>query len=75
MGDYATALGRIGVWIDNVLDVVYLHPGDIAAIPSAIKSSPKEFVNGTAPYGGKMLSVLDLQKIFKGESLTVDEML
>jgi purine-binding chemotaxis protein CheW len=64
---------RAGVLVDQVLDVVYLNPAEVTAIPSALRSGEKEYLEGTAPYAGKMLSILDLPGIFSQESWMVNE--
>lgn len=60
-----------GVTVDRVFDVMYLS--QIQPVPSAVHSSQSEFLRGTAVYGEKMMSILDLPKIITQGGLIVDE--
>lgn len=60
-----------GVTVDRVFDVMYLS--QIKPVPSAVHSSQSEFLRGTAIYGEKMMSILDLPKIITQGGLIVDE--
>jgi purine-binding chemotaxis protein CheW len=64
---------RLGVLVDEVFDVMYLSASDITAVPAAVQLEIKEYLKGTAPYAGKMLSILDLTKILASKDLVVDE--
>jgi len=59
--------------VDDVFDVMNLQPSEIHAVPSAVQSLSEEYLKGTAPYGEKMLSILDLPKILTQGALTVNE--
>jgi len=63
----------VGVPVDAVFDVLYLRPSDITTVPAAVQSESKAYLKGTAPYGGKMLSLLDLSKILASPDLVVHE--
>lgn len=60
-----------GVTVDRVFDVMYLS--QIRPVPSAVHSSQSEFLRGTAIYGEKMMSILDIPKIIVQGGLIVDE--
>lgn len=62
-----------GVTVDEVFDVMYLHPAQISPVPAAAHSISDQYLQGTAPYLEKMMSLLDLQKIFKQGVLIVNE--
>jgi purine-binding chemotaxis protein CheW len=57
--------------VDRVFDVMYLHPSDLTAPPTAVNGD--EFLRGTAPYLGKMLSVIDLPNLLDRGGLVVNE--
>jgi len=57
-----------GVLVDEVLDLVYLRPADLAPVPASVKALGEGFLKGTAPYGARMVSLLDLPKILTGQS-------
>lgn len=63
-----------GVTIDEVLDVMYLHPSQLTPMPVAGHSTAnEEYLQGTAPYGDKMMSLLDLSKMLVRGELAVNE--
>ena len=62
-----------GVVVDDVFDVVYLHPTDIAAVPTAIHSSENEYLKGIARYDDAMMSLLDLPKLLTQGELVVNQ--
>jgi purine-binding chemotaxis protein CheW len=63
----------VGVLVDQVLDVFDLDPLALTAVPSAIKSINDTYLKGTTPCYGRMLAILDLQKILTNDALTVNE--
>ncbi len=65
----------VGVLVDDVTDSILLNPQDIMAIPSTVKGKGRRegFLKGTAPYGGGVLSLLDLRKLLMSGELMVDE--
>lgn len=62
-----------GVVVDDVFDVVYVHPNEIAAIPTAIHSSDNEYLKGIAQYQDSMMSLLDLPKLLTQGELVVNQ--
>jgi purine-binding chemotaxis protein CheW len=62
-----------GVLVDEVLDVVYLRPDEIIEVPVAVRALAHEFVTGTAPFGGRLLTLLDLPRLLAREDLVVNE--
>jgi purine-binding chemotaxis protein CheW len=63
----------VGVLVDEVFDVFDLDPAALTAVPSASKSINDTCLKGTVSYYGKMVAILDLQKILTTGGLTVDE--
>lgn len=63
----------MGLTVDHVFDVHYLNPLELASVPSAARSSGEEYLEGTAPYQDRMLTVLDLPRIFGDGNLEVNE--
>lgn len=57
--------------VDQVLDVVYLPPSDIAPMP--IARHHQTFFQGVAQYCQKTLSILDLSKLLAHGGLVVDQ--
>lgn len=64
---------RVGVLVDEVLEVVYRRPGEITAVPTALKSGGDEFLKGTTRFRNETLGVLDLGAVLSREELVVDE--
>ncbi|MGA9381134.1 MAG: chemotaxis protein CheW [Phormidium sp.] len=62
-----------GVTVDEVFDVMYLQPTQILAVPTAVHSANSEYLRGTANYRDKMMSILDLAKVFQQGDLIVNE--
>lgn len=64
---------QVGVPVDNVYDIIYIPSSEITPIPAAVQSVSDEYLNGTAPYQDKMLSIIDIRKIFDKGDMTVEE--
>jgi len=62
-----------GVIVDEVFDVVYLDPEEIAPVPTTVCAISNEYLQGTAPYLNKMMGLLDISKILSRGELVVDE--
>lgn len=62
-----------GITIEEVCDVMYLHPSQLTPVPAAVHSASDEYLRGTAPYRNKMMSLLDLAKILSQGELEVNE--
>jgi purine-binding chemotaxis protein CheW len=62
-----------GVLVDEVLDVVYLRPDEITEVPVAVRALAHDFVTGTAPFGGRLLTLLDLSRLLARGDLVVNE--
>jgi purine-binding chemotaxis protein CheW len=63
----------VGVLFDQVFDVFELDPLLLTAVPSAVKSINDTYLKGTVSYDGKLLAILDLQKILTSGVLAVNE--
>ncbi|OGR08462.1 MAG: hypothetical protein A2511_16090 [Deltaproteobacteria bacterium RIFOXYD12_FULL_50_9] len=63
----------VGVIVDEILDVVYLRTQDIVQVPSSIRAINEKFVKGAAPYGSRMMAILDFNEILAWDGLIVDE--
>ncbi|ERT04104.1 cheW-like domain protein [Lyngbya aestuarii BL J] len=62
-----------GLIVDEVFDIVYLNSATIHLNPTALRSGQNEYLQGTAPYKQKVMSILDLKKILTQEELVVYE--
>ena len=63
----------VGIPVDEVLDLIYLRPGNVTEVPTAVKYVSKEYLKGTVQYNNKMLSILDLPKILTKDEIVVNE--
>jgi purine-binding chemotaxis protein CheW len=65
-----------GLMVEEVCDVMFsLNPRDIRAVPTAIHSVNDEYLQGAVLYHEKIMSILDLPKIFLKGGLIVDEVI
>jgi purine-binding chemotaxis protein CheW len=65
-----------GLMVEEVCDVMFsLNPQDIRAVPIAIHSINNEYLQGAVLYHEKIMSILDLPKIFLKGGLIVDEVI
>ncbi len=62
-----------GITVDQVLDVVYLPPSEISAMPAALPQRYQTFFQGATQYHQKSLSILDLSKVLSQGGLVVDQ--
>ena len=65
--------GLAAVLLDDVLDVLYVSPGDLGPVPSGLLSESHTHLKGTLSYGGKLLSLLDLPQILNGEDWSLQK--
>jgi purine-binding chemotaxis protein CheW len=62
-----------GIIVDEVFDVMYIRPSDIAGIPTAIHAAENEYLRGVTAYGDRMMSILDLPKLLTHGELEVEQ--
>lgn len=63
----------VGVIVDEILDVISLRTLDVVPVPSSIRALNEKFIKGAAPYGDKMMAILDLKEILSWDGLVVNE--
>ena len=65
-----------GLMVEEVCDVMFsLNPREIRTVPTAIHSVNNEYLQGAVLYHEKIMSILDLPKIFFNGGLIVDEVI
>ncbi len=62
-----------GVAVDEVFDVTYLNPAEVAPVPATVHAVSQDYLQGTIPYQNQMMGILDLPKIFAKGDLVVEE--
>lgn len=62
-----------GIAVDEVFDVVYIHPSEISAIPTAVHTAKQEYLRGVVAYDNSFMGVLDLPEILANGELIVNE--
>ena len=62
-----------GITVDQVLDVVYLPPDDISAMPTVVPDRCQGFFKGATRYFQNTLSILDLSKLLTQGDLVVNQ--
>lgn len=61
----------VGLAVDEVHDVVYLRQAELQPPPPALRE--RREITGTAPYAGRMMTVLDLPALLAREEWIVNE--
>lgn len=64
---------RIGILVNEIVDILHLHPNEILQPPVATGALKKEFLKGSATYGTRMLSILNMETTLSRKELIVDE--
>lgn len=62
-----------GIAVDEVFDVLYIHPSEISAIPTALHTAKQEYLRGVVAYDSSFMGVLDLPEILANGELVVNE--
>jgi purine-binding chemotaxis protein CheW len=63
----------VGVPVEDVLSVIYIDPAQYRKLPAAMESAEQDYLLGEVPFDEKMLTVLDLKRIFEKGGLSVEE--
>lgn len=63
----------VGLPVEQVLDMVELNSFDLSPLPTNPTSFDKQYLKNTTLFGGKVLSLLDLPKLFQQGGITVNE--
>lgn len=63
----------VGIAVDEVHDVVYLPREQLQGPPPALRERCGGEITGTAPYGGRTMTVLDLSALLARKEWIVDE--
>ncbi|MDD5030435.1 MAG: chemotaxis protein CheW [Rhodoferax sp.] len=63
----------VGIAVNQVHDAVYLRDEELHAPPVALHEMCGASITGTAPYAGRMMTVLDLPVLLAREEWMVDE--
>jgi purine-binding chemotaxis protein CheW len=72
-GVQTCALPISALVVDEVFDIIYLDSVNIRTTPTTVRSNQNEFLQGTAPYRNRMMSILDLKKFLTQEELVVND--
>jgi purine-binding chemotaxis protein CheW len=63
----------VGVAVDQVHDVIYLREEELQAAPASLHEQHGAEIKGTAPYGGKIMAILDLPALLARQEWIVNE--
>jgi purine-binding chemotaxis protein CheW len=63
----------VGIAVDEVFDVTPVDPTKISPMPTAIRASSDEYLQGTILYEATALTILDIRKLLSQGKLVVDE--
>ncbi|MDJ0531905.1 MAG: chemotaxis protein CheW [Xenococcaceae cyanobacterium MO_207.B15] len=64
---------KAGIVVDEIFDVLYLDQEQFSSTPTAVASSIKPYLKGTAPYKSTMLTRIDLVRIMAEDRLLVNQ--
>ncbi|HBW56354.1 MAG TPA: chemotaxis protein CheW [Oscillatoriales bacterium UBA8482] len=62
-----------GIIVEGIFDVIYLKESEIKTIPTAVHLKQDEYLQGTAFYQDKIMSILNVAKIMTQGELFVDQ--
>lgn len=62
-----------GILVEGIYDVMYLKESEVKTIPTAVHLKQDEYLQGTAFYKDKMMSILNVTKIMTQGELVVDQ--
>ena len=62
-----------GILVEGIFDVIYLKDAEIKTIPTAVHLRQDEYLQGTAFYQDKMMSILNVKKIISQGELIINE--
>lgn len=62
-----------GIVVEGIFDVMYLKESEIKTIPTAVHLKQDEYLQGTAFYRDKMMSILNIPKIMIQGELVVEQ--
>lgn len=63
----------VGLPVERVLDIVELNSLDLSPLPTNPTSFDKQYLKNTTIFEGKILSILDLPKLFQQGGIAVNE--
>lgn len=63
----------VGILLDDVLDVLYKHPEEVAPLHASNRASTNQYYSGGVFHDGRMVCLLHLPKMLTDSSLVVDE--
>ena len=63
----------VGILVDEVFDVTPINPRNISPMPTAIRATSDEYLQGTVLYEATALTILDIRKLLTQGELVVDE--
>lgn len=62
-----------GIVVDDIFDVLYVHPSEIVAAPVAMHAMNDEYLQGVIAYQNQMMSVISLSKLLSSNALVVND--
>ncbi|MBF0182813.1 MAG: chemotaxis protein CheW [Magnetococcales bacterium] len=64
---------EVGVMVHDVVDVIHVRSGELAATPVATSAFRGEHLQGSVPYNKQMLGILNIQAMLADPALLVNE--
>lgn len=63
----------VGIRVTDIRDIVYVDPASLSPLPAVMAGASGEYLQGEVPYEGRMLTLLDLQRILTSRDLLVEQ--
>ncbi|NOQ36816.1 MAG: hypothetical protein GQ569_13130 [Methylococcaceae bacterium] len=63
----------VAIIVESILEVIYINPDDISAVPTSVSTVSGEYLTGEVLYQSKLLTLLDLNKILEKGDLLVED--
>lgn len=62
-----------GLAVDDIIDIIHIRPSQMVPSPAGLREEKEKYINSTAPYGGKVISIIQVSKVLGNGELTVDD--
>lgn len=63
----------IGIIAEDISDIRSVNVSDTGEVPVVVKNIAKEFISGTFPYEGRLVGIINIDRILSDENLVVNE--
>lgn len=65
----STSVSEIGIIVDGVREIIKVEDNEFDPVPQALNNVRDRFLSGTAKVGGRLILMLDLEKVLTEEDM------